>query len=348
MMRRSLLALFFALFLAPGPALAQGMGVIYYRSGTTFYQVNGDGTGQSLVATTPTTIQRPTASSSYPGGRIFFWNQTVGTIPGQTSGTTYGNIMVWNQSGTTKQLTAFNGPLYTPTYYTRNLWSNDGQDFFFSFFVYDNATSHWHVYRANVTAAQVADPSFQPLAPGDARLEVVTDWVHSSDEYAWHPSGTKLYYLDQRVTGQWKVRRKVVGVGLTEDDDLVLFSQGITGIRPQPALVASPTSEQLVFNGYNPTTGATGLISLDPTTGAWTWIIQEVAAGKPGLSIIGNPKFSPDGTGITFGAKRFVSSKKGGTYVYGLYKMPANGGPTILLTESPSDGVFKAPYGWTW
>jgi hypothetical protein len=68
------------------------------------------------------------------------------------------------------------------------------------------------------------------------------------------------------------------------------------------------------------------------------------------LSSIANAQFSPDNasTGITFGAKRLVSPKGGGTYTYGLYKMPANGGPTTLLTESPSDGSPKSPSGWTW
>jgi hypothetical protein len=325
------------------------MGVIYYLSGPTLYRVNGDGTGQSLLATTPADLQRPTARSDYRGGRRFFWNQNVGTIPGTSLG--YDNIMVWNQAGGTKRLTAFNGPLYTPTYYTRNLWSNDGQDSFFSFFVYDATTARYHVFRANVTAAQVADPGFQPLVPGDPRLEVITDWTSLTEDCSWHHSGSKLYYLDSRVTGQWKVRVKVMGDGLTQDNAPVLFDQGTTGVRPE-FIVASPTSEQLVVAGTNLTTGVAGLISFDPTTGAWAWLITDAALKQPGLSSIGQTKFSPDDTGITFGAQRFVSNsnKKGGTYVYaqGIYKMPANGGPPILLTESPSDGNGKIPLGWTW
>jgi hypothetical protein len=345
--RRSLLGLLLALLAAPVPAIAQGMGVIYYRSGsptTPTYQVNGDGTGQRLVATTPE-IQRPTSRADYPGGRLFFWNQPVGTVPATTQ--QYGNIMVWNQAGNTKPVTAFTGPLYTTTWYTRNKWSNDGQDTFFSFYVYDSATARYHVYRANVTAAEVADPSFQALAPGDARLEEVTNWSGLSDDYTWDRFGTRLYYLDMRDLDRRKVRVKVVGVGLTEDDDAVLFDQRVTGLRPILTVSASPTRAQLVFPADNPTTGAKGLISLDTTTGAWKSLITEPAINVFGLSRIVSPMFSPDGTGIAFGDQRYV--KKGNTYVPGVYKMSADGGPTFLLTEAPSGGSFwRAPLGWTW
>jgi hypothetical protein len=323
------------------------MGVIYYRDGypgPATYQVHGDGTGQSLLEAS-LTLGRPTSMSDYLGGRIFFWTQSVGTIPGTTYG--YGNIMVWNQAGSSKPVTAFNGPVYATTY-SRTRWSNDGQDSFFSFYGYDSTTARWHVYRANVTAAEAANPDFQPLISGDTRLEEVTSWAQLPDDYAWHPSGTKLFYLDQRFTGQWKVRLKVVAVVSIEDNDLVLFDQGNTGVRPNSALVASPATEQLVFDGYSPATGANGLISLNSATAAWSWIALDAAPGKPGLSENSNPMFSPDGTGIAFSAKTFVSSKKGGTYTYGLYKMPANGGLASLLTQNPSDGMAKLPEGWTW
>jgi hypothetical protein len=346
--RRSLVGVLLAFLAAPVPALAQGMGVIYYRSGsptTSTYQVNGDGTGQRLVAATPE-IQRPTSKSDYPGGHLFFWNQNVGTVPGTTQ--QYGNIMVWNEAGNTKPLTAFTGPLYTTTWYTRNKWSNDGQDTFFSFFVYDSMTTRYHVYRANVTAAQIADPGFAPLAPGDGRSEEITNWARLPNEYAWHPSGTKLYYVDQRISGRFLIRMKIVGVGLTEDDDLVLFDQAVTGIRAF-TVFASPTREQLVCESANPATGDwLGLISLDPTAGTWSWLIKDTPRSATGLISIANPQFSPDGTGITFGAERYVSPKGGGTYIYGLYKMPANGPPAVLLTELPSNGLFKSPSGWTW
>ena len=194
------------------------MGVVFYRDGypgPATYQVHGDGTGQSLLAAS-LTLGRPTSRSDYPGGRLFFWTQSVGTIPGTTYG--YGNVeMVWSQAGSSKPVTAFNGPVYA-TSYSRTRWTNDGQDSFFSCYGYDAPAARWHLYRAKVTAAQIADSGFQHLVPGDARLEEVTNWAQLPDDYAFDTYGTKLFYFDRRFTGQWKVRLKVVGVGHTEDE----------------------------------------------------------------------------------------------------------------------------------
>lgn len=290
--RCTLLGLLLSVLGIPAPAFAQGMGVIYYRSGTATYQVNGDGTGQRLLATTPSELQRPTVRSDYPGGRLFFWNQDVGTIPGTTK--RCGNIMVWNPAGDYKPVTAFPGPVYTPTYFTRNLWSNDGQDGFFSFFAYDSTAGLSYVLRAHVSAAQIADPGFQPLVPGDPRLEAVAVWPQFFD-CGWDPTGSKLYYNDDRASGgasQYSIRVKVVGVGSTPEDDSILFDPSLTGVRAGYFSV-SPSSGQLVVGGSDLKSGRTGLITLDPVTTAWAWLIQGVALGKPGLSGINNPKHSP-------------------------------------------------------
>jgi hypothetical protein len=344
---RRLLLLFLTLLAVPVPAFAQSMGVIYYHGDTTdLYKINGDGTGQGLVASSPVARIAPTRESAYPGGRQFLWKRQL-TVADPNGNHPYCDIMSWDQTGATRQLTAFAGPTYVKSILAGR--SNDDAGSFISFFVYDESSSTTSLCRANITPDQIADPAFQPVVPGDPRLDVIATWPNTFF-YSWDGTGSRVYYLDDRVTGQTRLRVKTVGVGLTPDDDSVLFDQSQMGARPL-GLAASPTSGQVVLKcqTYDRRGNLVldGYISLDAASPAgWAWLINNSSSGLFNFS--GDPSFSPDGSGLSFGARRTVTVNKKTSVVYGLYKMPTGGGGFYRLTESPQSNYGLYSTGWTW
>jgi hypothetical protein len=350
-MRRSFLLPFLALLSIPVPTFAQSMGVIYYAPHNTpaTYRVNGDGTGQGLVDNSVYRIA-PTRRSDYPGGRQFLWKSRL-AVTDASGSRPYCDVMSWDLTGATKQLTAFAGPTYVYSYLVSR--SNDDASSFFSFFVYDSSSGTSSLCRANVTPDQIADQAFQPVVPGDPRLEVIATWPQLFD-YRWDGTGTRVYYLDDRVTGQGRLRVKTVGVGLTPDNDPVLFDASLTGAHPG-GVAASPTSSQIVLRcttfDRRGKVITDGFVSLDAANPAgWSWLITTGSSGL--VSFMSDPCFSPDGSGLCFGARGPVTvtvhNKRSTTYVPGVYKMPAGGGGFFLLTESPQGQGDLPPYGWTW
>lgn len=346
-MRRSLMLLLLALLAVPVSASAQNMGVIYYHGDTTdLYKVNGDSTGQGLVATSPVYRMGPTRRSDYPGGRQFLWKRKL-AVTDSSGNQPYCDVMSWDLTGATKQLTAFAGPTYVNGFLVSR--SNDEASSFFSFFLYDPTSGAYSLCRANVTPDQIADPAFQPVVSGDSRLEVIAVWP-TLFTYHWDGTGNRVYYLDERVTGQTRLRVKMVGVGVSPDDDPVLFDQSQTGVRAL-GLAASLTNGQIVLKcqTYDRRGNLVldGYISLDAANPAgWAWLISNSSSGL--LAFSATPSFSPDGSGLSFGARRSVTVNKKTSVVYGIYKMPTGGGGFYRLTESPQSTNGLYPTGWTW
>lgn len=78
---------------------------------------------------------------------------------------------------------------------------------------------------------------------GDPRLEVVAEWP-SRFSYAWDRTGTRIFFLDSRVTDRTRLRVKIVGVGITPDDDPLRFEQaGPAGVRPLGVSVPPATDQ---------------------------------------------------------------------------------------------------------
>ncbi len=320
------------LFAAPAPAYAQGnQGVIYFRTTDfTHYLVNGDGTNlQSIAAPSNTTYA--SARSDYPGGRQYVYAREDGQIPGTT--TSYGNLMVWNEAGESKAVTEIDGPLYHPSEANGVRWSNDDLDSFLSFRLYDPSTGLYSIYRAHVTAAEIASVDFEPVTLNDSRLEFVAEFPPGvSVFYDWHPSNTKYYYIDPRVTkrsSNQKIRVKTVGIGATMDDDPIVFDGG--GLLVQ--IRVSPVNEQLVALAIGK-----GILSVNLVTYASGLIATE---NNKTFTNMNSPCFSPDGSLVAFGATRWVKNKG----YRGISKVPFTGGTITTVTDTP---LVTVPYSWTW
>ena len=305
----------------PALAFAQsGPGTIYFRSGEATYRIAGDGTNVAAVANPPAPLLAcpPSARSDYPGGRLFFYDVERGQIPSlATPGLNYayGDLHAWNESGVDKQLTNFHGPQYVIAWGNRTrLWSNDGRDSFFSFYVYDETTALYYVYRANVSADEITDPlvPFEPLVPGDSRLQPVIATATQLNDYAWDRSGAMIHYIDVFAIGgvnHYQIRTHIVGLDLKQANDPVLLDAGMPSrggtVKSLSVLDASPTADLLVARvSDNGRGGTSGLITVDSSTGAWSWLLTDATASNSGVSPPGTPRFSPDGTGIAFSANR--------------------------------------------
>jgi hypothetical protein len=330
-------ALLAALLAAAAPALAQGpTGVIHFRTPDfTHYLVNGDGSNAPAVFPAPASTTYSTTWDNY-SGHLYLHFRDDGTIPGDVD--PYGNIMVWSDAaGQSKAVTEIHGPLYVISGNNAR-WSNDGLDSFVSFNLHDPATGLNAIYRAHVTAADIASADYLPitlddLAPG-GRLELVAAWQEGlSVFYWWHPTNHKFYYIDPRVsrrTGN-KIRVKFVGVGTSMDDDPIVYSSNSSLVQMR----VSPVNEQLVANAIG-----SGILSVNLVTLASGWI----AAESKTLGQLNSPCFSPDGSLVTFGAYRSIKGK-----VYsGIYKVAFTGGTITPATETPLPGDPKVPLNWNW
>lgn len=308
------------LLAAPAPALAQDL--IHFKvvttANTTQYEVEDDGANLQplLIPFTSGQVNLSTARSDYSGGRQYLYTQSQSQGRKKKNTVQYNDIRVWSQgSGQSKDLTNFPAPLSASAYFGR--WSNNGQDSFVSFMVYDGTTGVSRIYRALVSADEIASPSFVAISSlSDPRLELVQD-VGAGGYIGcwWGHDGSRLYYLDPR-NSTW-VRAKTVGVGVTFDDDPIVFvaPANLLALRVSPGDSLTP-DRYLVA----PATGNLGILAMDLTTSTWWWL----ATADTGYSVIRSPAFSPDGSEVAFGAA--VNGR------FAVYKVPFFGGPITRVT----------------
>jgi hypothetical protein len=96
-----------------------------------------------------------------------------------------------------------------------------------------------------------------------------------------------------------------------------------------------------------------GIVSFDPATRQFSWVIQEGGAGPNKISSFSPVVISPDGTALAFGLLRNVSSGRTLQTVPSLVRVPVNGGgytPLVTFTDSITNGVnpVSAGPGWKW
>src|SRR4051812_33914258 len=223
-------------------------------------------------------------------------------------------------------------------------WSNDGLDRFISFGLLNYLTGQVSIYRAWVSAGEIARADYRPvtfddtnyiLPSGKPRLEYVGQWTNNNGvSYWWGHDGSRLYYVDPRDTT--KIRVKIVGVGVTMDDDQILYHAtfGFAELSVGPAVDPMNPDRYLVATA---TPMGTGIIALDLATQKSWWLAT--GTGNTFGNSIGGPRgpcFSPvqpDGSlFIAFGNNRY---DKTNTPYFGVYRVPFIGGQITRVTEIP-------------
>jgi hypothetical protein len=368
-MRSPFLALVVGLTLsATSQAQTDPFGTIHYTQSPSLYRISGaPNSVPSLVPGAPDPAIRPT-DLKYDGRHRYFTLTKDGTMPGR--GHIKGDFYLWDEAtGGSIKLTSFAGPTYyTPTGLSATRWSNDRQDTFLSFLIEDPAAGITRLLRTRVTAAtpnwgQIIVTSGSGFVPFDetdllpaGRLEVVGSWPYGiGNLFESSPSGDVFYYLNNyTVNGINRSRLRVHSAGDTPtSQDTVIFDEATTGVEIGPFTV-SPVTGQIICNGLTVKVSRngsksyvepSGVITVDPATKAWSWLLTNATAtkrggvtGLTGVATGGILSIAPDGSGFCFPADRYSN----GTWVAkGLYKMGFSDGTVSTIREvSTSDPTF--------
>jgi len=339
------LGLLAALIAAPAPALAQNVIQFSVGGGSAFdftrYQVGDDGTNREVLdfpQAPSSRIQATTRNDYWDGpqyvGRLYLYSQDDG------SNTGYGAARVWSEeTRQSKAITNFQYP-YATGASNPPLWSNDGRDSLISFVLRNKATGESWNCRSQVSAADIASASFQPITLADLgtpRLERLTGSGGVGFHW-WKHDGSGFYYQDSRSGNHNLIRAKTVGFGATVDEDPVVFVAPVelSELRVIPPVdPANPVSDRYLVASV-PSTGSrgpgNGILAIDLGTSVepsrWWWLATQPTWTVSGIR---GPCFSPDGTHIAFGNSRSVTAtigkKKTTTTYYGVYTVPFFGGP---------------------
>jgi hypothetical protein len=305
-----------ALLAAPGPALAQGLIEFSVGASTyTRYQVWDNGTGLRTLPfpQVPYELIHVTTQSYLGVGRLYLYPQA-------DAQSNY-NLWVWSEAtGTSWPVTNFNNGVQT-----NNNWSSDSLDSFFSFTLVNNATGQTSLYRANVSAADIASSTFTPITVNDLgtpRVTYVTDWPNYVT-YWWSHDGSSFYYVDPSNTT--KIRVRAVGAGVPFGTDPIVFIAPTSLSVPRVGPPVDPMNPDRYVVAWS---AGTGILAMDLVTSKWWWLATQTSTG---LSSLRGPAFSPDGSTIAFGA---IRTAKGASYP-GVYAVPFGGGPLTKVTELP-------------
>src|SRR5262249_8037906 len=137
------------------------------------------------------------------GGHQFFGTTDIqGPIPGTNKN--YGQIVLLaEQTGAQTTVTAFGGPQYVDQNGPKHRVSNDQQDSFFSFVVWDTRDASYHLLRYKGPISDLLKPDFVKLTSDDSRLDDLTN-TPVSQIWSWDPTGRWLTYtlLDARGRNQ--------------------------------------------------------------------------------------------------------------------------------------------------
>jgi hypothetical protein len=312
-----------------------------YPDSMRYYKVAGDGTGFTHVNDYIRNTFFVTSLSSYPGGRRFFTEDHYGPtvpVPNGSNHDCLHMVLLSEQNGFAPlQFTDFRGQvghLGLPEYIVsgHGLVSNDGLDRFVSFQTYHPSTGQSHIVRYNGPVSDFFAPGFVPFVPGDPRLTYVYSFPWGSPTSpggdlarTWDSTGTKLIIESNDNKTLWLVDALSGSATV-----LANTSSGLTFGFP-----LFSTTEYRIFSGATSATGEKGIISLDPVTGGWSWLIKEGGNGKNWVGIVSGGKTSPDGTRV---ALTIVQNVKGGSQ-RSIASIPVDGGAiTKIFTLPPGTG----------
>jgi hypothetical protein len=250
-----------------------------------------------------------------------------------------GVLMVWSEAtGQSKAVTNFQSPF--GVFFGHSRWSNDGLDSFVSFALTNNSTRQSLLYRAHVSAADIASASYQPITVSDPRLELVQLGSTTPAFYWWNHDGSGFYYIDSPNTT--KVRLTIVGVS----DQLVYSAPvNLSELRVIPPVDPQNPDRYLVASmPFNQQVG-NGILAIDLATPTQWWLATQATWTVSGMR---GPCFSPDGSTIAFGNTRYDSKK---TPYYGVYTVPFFSvlGPITRVSEvmgSKNTSLFVTVNNW--
>jgi hypothetical protein len=335
-------ALFVSTVIATAARAQTGPGAIYYHFGANSdpYRVSGDGTNNVKLWNAPPFGVAVTAFTTYPGGRQLATTTKLAGIPGTAS--TYGDItLLSEQRATPTTVTNFRGPQFVDGNAPRIRYSNDQQDRFLSFIVYDSRTSTYLLVRYNGPISDFFQTGFVPLTSDDPRLVVLTTTSVTYTFWDWDPTGTKLTYSYQNVSGKTLI---YVYNTITNTSTLV-NNPAVTGLD-----LSIPRCSSTEFRYFGPATyndGTKGIVSFYPPTGQFNWVIKEGGKGTNQVSSFASTAISPDGTVLAFGMLRVVNKQT----VPSLVRVPVNGGSYTPLVNFPTNTVNTIDaggLGWKW
>jgi hypothetical protein len=323
-----------------------GPGTIYYRYGSPneVYRVSGTGTGNVKIGPFPTDPVRSTALTTYPGGRQFLSSSMVlGPIPGVTAN--YGDIVLYSElNATPTTVTNFRGPQYVDQNGIRARISNDQQDSFLSFVVYDARTALWIYYRYNGPISDIFQPGFVPFVSDDPRLVPLmsaTAAYRFRQFWDWDATGTKLTFSDIDAAG----KTLIYLYDTTTNSSTLVNNPAVSGVN-----LTIPWCSSTEFRLFGPATyrdGTKGIVSFYPATGQFSWVIKEGGIGTKKISAFGSTAISPDGTVLAFGMLRVVNKQT----IPSLVRIPVNGGSYTPLVNFPTNTVNTinpGGLGWRW
>jgi hypothetical protein len=343
-MRRKLIML----ALAAGAALTTTAeaqtdpGTIYYHNGTNSdpYKVSGDGTNNLKLWNAPPVGVAVTAFTTYPGGRQLATTTKLAGIPGTAS--TYGDVTLLAEQGAIPTtVTNFRGPQYVDGNAPRIRYSNDQQDRFLSFIVYDTRTSSYLLVRYNGPISDFFQAGFVPFTSDDARLVALTTTSVTYAFWDWDPSGTRLTYSYQNSVG----KTLIYTYDATTNTSTLVNNPSVSGLD-----LTIPHGSSTEFRYFGPATykdGTRGIVSLYPATGQFNWVIKEGGKGTNQISSFASTAISPDGSMLAFGMLRVVSGKTAPSLV----RISANGGGYTPLVNFPANTlntIDAGGLGWKW
>jgi hypothetical protein len=344
-MRRSpiMLALAATAALSTAAQAQTGPGTIYYQYGSpsAIYSVNGNGTQNVKVGDLPANAGKVSALSTYPGGRQFQRSVLAGTIPGTTKNY-FDMVFLAEATGAQTTISNFRGPQYIEDA-SRYFGSNDHQDSFCSFMVYDAETGERTLYRYNGPLADLFAGDFTPFVSDDPRLAPVANLPNVTAAGGWDGSGTRFFYqLNQTTTPFHKL---LYVLDMTTDTHLI-NDPAVSGFDVELGRCSS-TELRLFGKATATRTGVKGIVSFYPATGQFNWVVQEGGKNANNISSFSSPSISPDGTVLAFGLLRIVNGQTRPTLV----RIPVSGGsytPLVTFPANSTNTLNAGGEGWTW
>jgi hypothetical protein len=266
----------------------------------------------------------------------------LGPIPGFTD--RYGDITLMSEVGVvTTTVTNFRGPQYVSWNGIKARFSNDQQDSFLSFKVYDTRTGQDIIVRYNGPISDLFQPDFIPFVSDDPRLvPVYTSLVSMGKSvWSWDASGTKVTLTAADAAGM-----TLIYIYDTTTSFLTLVNNpSVSGFN-----LTAPWGSSTEFRLFSPAThsnGTKGIVSFYPATGQFSWVIKEGGTGKKKISAFSSTAISPDGTVLAFGMLRVVNNQT----VPSLVRIPVYGGSYTPLVNFPANTVNTinpGGLGWKW